>query len=75
MTLIEANEITLTKEELNAMLLKAFSKGEAWGVTYSTWFSPTEEENTLRASTDCLQVYVDALSKQELNKGENVQGI
>jgi hypothetical protein len=29
---------------LNDKIKKAFKAGEEWGVTYSTWFTPTEED-------------------------------
>lgn len=37
-------QITITKEQFDKAIEKAFKKGESWGVTYSTWFTPTEED-------------------------------
>jgi hypothetical protein len=34
-------EITFTRKEVQEMMMKCFVKGEEWGVTYSTWFTPT----------------------------------
>lgn len=35
----------ITEEDLERVVKLAFSKGENWGVTYSTWFEPDEEDN------------------------------
>ena len=37
-------EITITKEQFEKAIKDAFKKGESWGVCYSTWFTPTEED-------------------------------
>jgi len=37
-------EITITKEQFDKAIEQSFKKGESWGVTYSTWFTPTEED-------------------------------
>jgi hypothetical protein len=36
--------IIITKEQHESLIESAFKKGECWGVTYSTWFVPTEED-------------------------------
>jgi hypothetical protein len=56
--------MTFTKEEVQEMLMKAFVKGEAWGVTYQGWFYPSEEEKADRAAKDCEQLYQEALIKK-----------
>jgi len=33
-----------TVEELREMLVQAFDRGEQWGVTYSTWFTPSDAD-------------------------------
>ena len=55
------SEITFTKEQVQQMMMEAFIKGENWGVTYSTWFTPTEEEKANRAAKDCEGIYKSAL--------------
>lgn len=45
----------MTEEEI--IIRKAFARGENWGVTYSTWFSPSEsdtEEQVQKAINDIL---------------------
>lgn len=37
-------QIKITKEQFEKAIEAAFKKGESWGVTYSTWFTPTEED-------------------------------
>ena len=54
-------EITFTKEQVQQMMMEAFVKGENWGVTYSTWFIPTDEEKANRAAKDCEEIYKAAL--------------
>lgn len=36
--------ITLTKDQLESIILKAFKAGEDWGTCYASWFTPTEEQ-------------------------------
>jgi len=33
----------LSKENIERIVTRAFRHGEDWGVTYSTWFTPTKE--------------------------------
>lgn len=37
------SNITITNDQLMDIILTAFKDGEQWGVTYSTWFLPTEK--------------------------------
>ena len=37
-------QITITKEQFEKAIEDAFKKGESWGVCYSTWFIPKEED-------------------------------
>ena len=54
-----------TEDEVRAMMMKAFIKGENWGVAYSGWFVPSQEEKAERASEDCVTIYEEMLiSKQ-----------
>lgn len=34
----------MKEEEIEAVIRKAFKKGEMWSVTYSGWFSPSESD-------------------------------
>lgn len=34
----------ISREELKNIIRTAFQRGEDWGITYSTWFTPTEEQ-------------------------------
>jgi len=34
----------MDNETLKDIIRTAFKKGELWGVTYSTWFEPNEEQ-------------------------------
>jgi hypothetical protein len=34
----------ISKDEVKYLMKKAFECGEQWGVTYSTWFTPTKEQ-------------------------------
>lgn len=45
-------KIELTQEQLNAIIAVAFKSGEIWGVTHSTWFTPTEAD-TLNKIVEC----------------------
>jgi len=37
-------KVEITQETLDNIIAVAFKKGELWGVTYSTWFTPTAED-------------------------------
>lgn len=54
-------EITFSKEQVQLMMMEAFVRGENWGVTYSTWFVPSEEEKADRAAKDCEEIYQSML--------------
>lgn len=56
-----SKETIFTKEEVQKMIMEAFIKGENWGVTYSGWFMPTEEEKTIEAAKQCGEIYATAL--------------
>lgn len=43
----------ITKDRLEEIIRIAFKYGEQWGVTYSGWFSP-EEEDTERNIQEVL---------------------
>lgn len=58
---MENTQMTFTKEEVQEMMMKAFIKGETWGVTYSGWFSPSEVEKSERAAKDCEEIYRNTL--------------
>ena len=34
----------ITDDQFKQIVLEAFDLGETWGVTYSTWFQPSEED-------------------------------
>jgi len=53
--------MTFTKEEVQEMMMKAFIKGENWGVAYGGWFSPTEEACADEASKKCEEIYKETL--------------
>lgn len=36
----------LKEDQLEFLIKVAFGNGETWGVTYSTWFIPTEADKT-----------------------------
>lgn len=57
-------EITFTKEEVQQMMMETFVKGENWGTTYYSWFTPTEKEKADRAAKDCEEVYKKTLLKK-----------
>lgn len=40
--------LCLTDEKLERAFRKMFSMGEAWAVTYTTWFEPSKEDTELR---------------------------
>lgn len=42
-------------------MIQAFVKGERWGVTYSGWFVPSENESAERAARDCEEIYKETL--------------
>ena len=48
----QPNAISLTKEQLDSIIAVAFKRGQIWGVTYSTWFTPTDED-TLNKIVEC----------------------
>ena len=54
-----------TGEEVKEMLMKAFIKGEDWGVTYGSWYISSEEDKSKRASKDCFEIYQEQLEKQK----------
>jgi len=37
--------MNISSEQLKSMIESAFLEGQLWGVTYSTWFKPTEEQH------------------------------
>lgn len=37
-------EITITLKEFEAIVKKAFKSGENWGITYTGWFEPSDED-------------------------------
>ena len=37
-------QIIIDREKFEKLIEETFKKGESWGVTYSTWFTPTEED-------------------------------
>ena len=39
------SQIIIDREKFEKLIEEIFKKGESWGVTYSTWFTPTEEDN------------------------------
>ena len=41
---METESFTLTKKEFENIIKFAFQKGELFGVTYSTWFVPTDDD-------------------------------
>lgn len=43
----------ITEEKLNEILRTAFKNGELWGVTYSTWFTP-DDDDTDDKITECF---------------------
>ena len=47
---------TYTIEEVREMLLRAFDRGEAWGVTYGGWFSPSKEDREERRKNEIDKV-------------------
>lgn len=55
-------KIEITQETLNNIVAVAFKSGELWGVTYSTWFSPTDED-TADKIKECQLNMIDTLEK------------
>jgi len=48
----------MKRAEIEAMIREAFKAGEQWGVTYSTWFIPTEGD-----TEDEIQKTISAILK------------
>ncbi len=48
---------SFTAEEVQQMLMKAFIKGEKWGMTYLGNFDPSKQESAERAASACDQIY------------------
>ncbi len=45
-----------TKEQIEEIIRKAFQSGENWGVTYSTWFTPSEQDTEKRIQ-DVIEMF------------------
>lgn len=43
--------LCLTDEKLERAFRKMFSMGEAWAVTYTTWFSPSKEDTEAKVKS------------------------
>ena len=55
------SEITISKEKFERIIRASFRKGESWGVTYSTWFTPKEHEHVKRMKAAVEKGYEMAL--------------
>lgn len=62
-------ERIFTEDQVKELMVRAFEKGENWGVTYSTWFIPSEEEKAERCAKDCSKSYNDFI--ENLNQSNN----
>jgi hypothetical protein len=49
---------------INEIIRKAFKAGENWGVTYSTWFTPTAKETEERIQ-EIIEELTEGLSETE----------
>ena len=54
----------ITKEQFNQTIRKAFESGETWGVTYSTWFTPSEK-NTEDKKDEAVKEAYNSLSTKK----------
>lgn len=54
----------MNEEEIRSIIRIAFQKGEQWGVTYSTWFRPTEEDTEKRIE-EAIKEILDAFGLSE----------
>ena len=48
--------------EIEELLKKAFEAGENWGITYSGWFIPTEEDTQKRKEETIAKILSDRAS-------------
>lgn len=55
----------MDREELENIVRLAFEKGEQQGVTYSTWFTPSEEDTEQKIQDAIFEIL------QEVQKDEN----
>jgi hypothetical protein len=47
----------MNKEEIKSIIRIAFKKGEAWGVTYYTWFTPEKEDTEKRINETINDIF------------------
>ena len=43
--------LNITEKQFKDAIEKAFKEGESWGITYSTWFTPTEMDTKMKIET------------------------
>jgi len=48
------SELKVSSELLKQIITNAFCEGQSWGVTYSTWFTPTTKDHNekIKAAID-----------------------
>lgn len=50
-------DVVLTDKKFKGAINQAFRKGESWGVTYSTWFTPTEVDKDAKREEAITKAY------------------
>jgi hypothetical protein len=57
--------ITISEKKLKGIINQAFRKGESWGVTYSSWFTP-EKEDTAKARQEAIKRGFEIVNEPDL---------
>ena len=61
----------ITEKEIIEIIKIAFEDGENWGVTYSTWFIPTESR-TNKEKEKTINKIIEAIKEKEIYKKSNI---
>lgn len=61
-------DITISKRKFEGIIRQAFRKGEHWGTTYSTWFTPTKEDTKKRQDEAIKRGYEIANDVNDITK-------
>lgn len=46
-----------SRQEVEEIIKEAFTRGEAWGVCYSTWFTPSQLDTLNRRQTAIDEIF------------------
>ena len=56
------SQIIIDREKFEKLIDEAFKKGESWGVTYSTWFTPTTKPVQVVIVLNAFMFYISVVA-------------